>query len=103
MTKGKVMKTKTQEVMEGFKTVLLNAIDVENEFTRLADIEIRLLKCLETAKSEVTGLEKARNLSSISYDARDVIEKSMKSKKEYANKLASLLGISEIYQIEKSR
>lgn len=100
MTKGKAMKTKTQEVMEGFRTTLLNAIDVENEFTRLAEIEKRVTACLDTTKSEIAGLEKACGMSSISYDAREVMEQSIKSKKIYANKIAKLLSMAEIYKIE---
>lgn len=95
------MNIKQIDLLESFKITVKKTNELEHEWNRLYKIEEKLIETLDNVKLEVLGLDKAIGMSSIIHEARQLIEKQRKIKQLQANELGYLLGIGDIYKMER--
>lgn len=96
------MIVKVLKVADILKDAVESSNEIVKEMERLYSVEKRVSEELEELKTQISGLDKAVGFSSISFEARKVLECTLKVKKERANHLAWVLGQSEAYKIERS-
>lgn len=83
-----------------FKDVMQKAEDYQEEMERLYKIENRIRNGMKKAQDELRGLEKAVSFSSISYEARQLIEGSIAEKKLEINACCGLLGEKKLFDLK---
>ncbi len=85
------------ELFDGFVGIVQRAKETQQEWERLNKIEENLEAALHTLKQEVSGLDRANGMSSLTSEALRVIREQLDIKKTTANQLCWWLGISKAY------